>query len=688
MAYLDDGSMHEQMVRFATAQLRGGHLPLTRWFPYLGLGSPHFLHYQSLPAMITGGFGLLIGPNSAFRWTLYLLVSLWPLSVYIGARLLGMGRGSAGASAVMSPFLMSATSLGYEPRAYIWVGYGVWTQLWASTTLPIAWGLSWRAVRSGRHFASAVLFISLTIALHFETGYLALIPLLLWPLLSRAGLPVRIGRAALLGGATALCSAWVIIPLIDQRPWAATNEILQSSPLVNGYGAERVLGWLLDGRLLDAGRLPVITVVAGAGLVLAAVRAQREECCRALLVILTACLLISFGRATFGTLVDVIPGSADIFFRRFMMGVQLAALLIAGLGAEWSVQEVGAALHRVSWRRRAGPLLRYPAVLTGLGAAAVLMPAAVQTLKLADHNSSAISYQERADAVQGTQVDRLLALVAHHGDGRVYAGMPTNWGNGFTVGAVPVFKYLESRDVDEVGYTLRTASLMTDPEYFFDERVPGDYAIFGIRYLLLPAERRPPIAARFLAGAGEYRLWQVRDGGYLHAARLVGVLAADRTNVGVRSVGFLRSGLAARGAYPRVAFGMSKSTAGVLPPVVAGPPAGSVVNQTPDLTSGEASATLTMHEPGIAVLSSSFDPGWVARVDGHRVKTIMVSPALVAAALPSGTHRVAFRYRGYSEYPLLLAVGGLTLLALLALDAVRARRIRRGRPAGHEGRPA
>ena len=40
------------MVRFATAQLRAGHLPLTSWFPYLGLGSPQFLHYQSLPAML------------------------------------------------------------------------------------------------------------------------------------------------------------------------------------------------------------------------------------------------------------------------------------------------------------------------------------------------------------------------------------------------------------------------------------------------------------------------------------------------------------------------------------------------------------------------------------------------------------------------------------------------------------
>jgi uncharacterized membrane protein len=87
------------MVRFATAQLRAGHLPLTSWFPYLGLGSPQFLHYQSLPAIITGALGLAIGPDTAFRWTLYLLLSLWPVSVYLGARLLGASRVAAGPGA-------------------------------------------------------------------------------------------------------------------------------------------------------------------------------------------------------------------------------------------------------------------------------------------------------------------------------------------------------------------------------------------------------------------------------------------------------------------------------------------------------------------------------------------------------------------------------------------------------------
>jgi hypothetical protein len=268
--------------------------------------------------------------------------------------------------------------------------------------------------------------------------------------------------------------------------------------------------------------------------------------------------------------------------------------------------------------------------------------------------------------------------------------MPSNWGQDFTVGAVPVFKYLESRDVDEVGYTLRTASLMTDPEYFFDDRDPSDYRLFGIRYLILPAGDEPPVRARLAMRAGPYRLWTIDGAGYVQAGLIAGEISANRTNVGARSVRLLRSGLAGDGAYLGVRYGAGGSGDGRLPPVANPSPAGAVRAEHADLADGEAAATVQMRRPGIVVLSASYDPGWTATVNGRRRPTRMVAPALVAVDVPAGTDDVVFRFHGYGDYPELLALSGLTLamvaVAPLCVERARRRLDANGAPRAAEGR--
>jgi hypothetical protein len=678
VSYLNDSSVHEQMVRFATARFSAGHLPLTSWFPYLGLGSPQFLHYQSLPAMLTGLAGLVVGPNAAFGWSLYILLSAWPISIYLAARLFGIDRWAAAASALMSPFLMTATGVGYEQRAYVWIGYGVWAQLWASLTLPLAWGATWSAVRDGRRYLPAVGLISLTIALHYETGYLAILPLLLWPMISRKALRRRVGRAAVLAGGVLLVSAWVIVPLIDQRSWAATNEVLRHTPFVNGYGAGQILSWLVTGQLLDAGRVPVITLFAVIGLAAACHQWRKDESSRALLVVFGGCLILSFGRAGLGSVVDIIPGSQDLFFRRFMMGVELAALLLAGIGAArcwgatWSGIQRMLSSRGARWRRR-----RVDSCISGgaacMAAVAVLAPAWSQLLALDHRNAMAIETQQRADSVSGGEVNRLVDVAQREGRGRIYAGTPSNWGMDFTVGAVPVFKYLESLDADQVGYTLRTASLMSGPEYYFDERNLSDYVLFGIRYLILRAGWRSPVAAQLRVCAGSYCLWRLPSSGYVHVGSTFGTLTADRTDLGSRSIRLLRSLLAGDGRYLRVAFG---SEIPVRQPLssLSSRPVGRVLSERSELVRGEAQATVKLVRPGVVVLSSSFDPGWRVSVDGHKEIPQMLAPALVGVNVPAGTHKVMFSYGGYQQYPMLLSICGVSILALLLVDVKRKRR--------------
>src|ERR1700683_1075343 len=168
--------------------------------------------------MVSGLAGTVGDPDTGFRWSLYLLLALWPITVYWSGRLFGLSRWTAASAAAVAPCLASAAGIGYETKAYVWVGYGVWTQLWASWTLPLAWGFTYRALSSLRFVLPAVVFIMLTVALHYETGYLALVPLVVWPFLVPSDVWRRLGRAAVVGGGALFALVSVVGPPAGPSP--------------------------------------------------------------------------------------------------------------------------------------------------------------------------------------------------------------------------------------------------------------------------------------------------------------------------------------------------------------------------------------------------------------------------------------------------------------------------------------
>ncbi len=313
--------------------------------------------------------------------------------------------------------------------------------------------------------------------------------------------------------------------MLAQSHWAARNQVLEGTGLENGYGARQMLSWLFTGNLYDNGHspswLPVITILVAVGIGVCVARWRSFVAGRALVVIWVVTLVLSFGRTTFGSLYDVVPGSSDIFIRRFEMAPQLSGILLAGVGLVFLGQlVVGGVLGLLPEDRRGWAT--QPAgrgIVAGLciGALVLVLAPAWSSMDTYDaHNATNIGLQAEDDALAGPQLDRLLAYVHAHPKGRVYAGAPTNWGQDFLVGDVPVFKYLESKDIDEVGYTLRTASLMTDPEYYFDESNPGDYPLFGIGYIITPADMASPVEADKVGCSGDYCLWALPDAGYIH----------------------------------------------------------------------------------------------------------------------------------------------------------------------------
>jgi hypothetical protein len=315
---------------------------------------------------------------------------------------------------------------------------------------------------------------------------------------------------------------------------------------------------------------------------------------------------------------------------------------------------------------------------------AVLAPAWIYLDSYDSQNGTNVSLQAQADTQQGPQVDRLLAYVRAHPRGRVYAGAPTNWGMEFTVGDVPVFKYLESQDIDEVGYTLRSASLMTDPEYWFDDTNPGDYPLFGIGYMIVPDGMEPPVSAQRVGCEGEYCLWALPNSGYVHVYDTVGTLTATRADVGTQSETLLDGSLPNEQRDLNVAFNGGTAAPPTAPDTTGlrGPP-GHVVLEHADVAEGHVSAVVKANRTATVVLSASYDPGWTATVNGQPRPTVMVAPALVGVVVGAGVHTVVFSYGGYGGYPVLFLVALLVFVGIAVAPPVW-RRLQRGRLRGGE----
>jgi putative flippase GtrA len=686
VAYPNDSAVHSQMVTFAQHLLSAGQSPLDHWYPYLTLGSPYFVQYQSFSAIATGALGQVIGPAQAFSWTLYLLLSLWPICIYCAGRLLGWNRWTSSVTAAISPLLFSVTGYGYEDQSYVAIGNGLWSQLWAMWTLPLALGFSWRYVSQRRYLFGAVMTLALTIAFHFLTAYLVGLSLIVWVLLRPREVVRRIGRAALIGIGAVFATLWVSLPLLVESKWIASDEFQVGTFWNDSYGARKILGWLVTGKLYDNGRFPVVTILVGIGLIVCIARFRKDERARAILGVWVLSMLLYFGRPTLGPVLNLLPGNGNLLFQRYIMGVQLAGLFIAGVGVYGLARLAAVVARRISsatvdWMTAKRWVVAARAPIAILVVVAALTPAWTETSSYDSASAVWINYQRSVDATQGVQLNQLIATAEARGGGRIYAGLPSNWGHDFLVGEVPVYIYLADSSVDAVGFTLRTLSLMSDPEAYFDESNLGDYSVFGIGYLLLPAGHAPPVPAQLVAQNGSFMLWSVKSTGLIQVVDTQSSIAANENDLGHQTSSFLDSNLPGEAIYPTIAYDGQLAAPPTLPlGTSASGPAGSVINEQVDLTQGRAVATVFARRTAVVLLHSSFDPGWTVTVDGEPASPEMVAPALVGVTVAPGQHSVVFQFVGYSSYSILYVVGFLTLLLFGISGTVWLRISRRLRP--------
>ncbi|MDP9331671.1 MAG: hypothetical protein M3P11_13690 [Actinomycetota bacterium] len=675
--YLNDVTVHQSMVRWAADRMRDGHLPFDGWYPYLSLGASRFHHYQSLPHILTATLSLAFG-DATFRWSLYLLLALWPISVYLGARLLGLGAWPAAAAALISPFLSSAPGLGYEWSSYVWRGSGTWAQLWAMWTLPLAWGLSWRAVAKGQRLWLAALVLAITVCLHLLTGYLALLCLAVFVLVTPSELLLRLRRAAIVGVVALAASAWMLVPLVTGARWTINDEFSRGTKFYDSFGAWQILGWLRTGRLFDntswmAPWLPAITILLGVGLVVGIFQFRVREPYRVVLGLGLLSLLLFFGRPTLGPALKLLPGGGDLFLRRYVIGVHLAGIYLAGVGIV-ACTDIDKKIRAWRARRTRSPRAHvapgaasWRPVVVACAVSVAMLPAVIGQVRYIAKDWTWIPQQQRAQAADGQDYADLVRRAQTEGPGRIFSERRSGRSSGYRIDFVPTYAALLDLQADAVGFTRPTWSLASGAEFRFDINEPGLADLFGVRYVIYPSVSTPPRGAVELASSGRHVLYEFPGVGYFSLVDTIAPITVDRNDLGKQMSSFMSSGLPARGLIPTLAFGglpAATPTLGANQEPESGP--GTVVQSSAQPADGVFEADVDAQRSSVVLVKASFDPRFQALVDGTPVPVQMVAPALVGVPVSAGTHHVSVVYHAYPWYGPLFALGIAAVLLLWA----------------------
>src|SRR6266852_3367635 len=309
---VNDSALHLGLAKRASEALARGASPIDFWHPDVGLGYPVFHHYQHLPHLtLVAVHRLLLGTislDAIYRWSLGILLALFPLSMFVAMWRMDFGPVEACCATMVTPLLSTPGLYGLGLESYLWPGRGLYTQLFAAVLAPLAFAEAYRAVRTGRRLGLAAALIAATLLSHLVYGYIVCLSTLSLVLGSRDR-GRRVVRLAMILTAMALATSYFLVPALRDSAFA-NHSVWEGAPKWDSFGARAVLSALVRGELLDHGRWPVLTALAFVGLGWAIWRGSLgARLVTGLTLVWTA---LYFGRATWGGVSDMLPFANDI----------------------------------------------------------------------------------------------------------------------------------------------------------------------------------------------------------------------------------------------------------------------------------------------------------------------------------------------------------------------------------------
>lgn len=658
---------------------------LELWFDGVAFGYPLFSAYPPLPtallALALGALDGVLRPDTVFSW---LIVAVWlatPWAWAWSARRLGDDRVTALCTGVLALAAVDSTHFGLG--IYALSDLGLWAQHVAMLTFPLAVGALHRhllAPDGAAHATSAALLGALSLSTHgffgLVWGELALVMLLVAPRGQRRGVLVRLARLAPAVGV--LVAPWLVplvraLPELGGLPWHSADT--------DGLSPRALLGALLGGDVLDAGRAPWLSVLVLVGVLLAA-RAWSSPRARWPLVLGGVGLAGMLGRATWGAAFDAVPLHGDLDVRRYVVVVHAAALWLGAPVLAHAVRAARALLER--GRARTATRLRVPGgLLPALACAVVLGPIVHEQAETLARSTAADepspSLRSLAEVLaRRTDGGRL------HGDGELGTSS-ARLRNGLASWAGRALAGSHSRGYHD---TLGSYYALS-----FDKSAEAA-RLYHVTELVALGSAGEGLGAawRVRAARGPYTLWTSTTtstlGTFVRAPMVLG--GPPRALRG--PLGRHAPRLHARGMLPsldpRAPARTEAEVEAALEALLAGPawPVRSrLLGEA--LRGSDYAAHVWASGDERLVVAVNWDPGWRAAIDDRPVPVLASAPSFLAVEVPPGEHRVTLSYHGPPERGPLALLAALGLVTLVSRSAFGRRVLAIGRALGYRREP-
>lgn len=662
----NDLALHWQMVLGASREMAAWRNPLDFWMPQIELGYPQFLYYQNLPHLFVAGlhrllFGL-VELRTVFDGVRFLLLVCLPLTVYWSMRRMEFSARAATISAAASMLFANRSGFGLAFDGQLWIGRGLFTQLWAEHLSLIAMAGLYRLMRSGRGYTGTILALTALALSHFIWSYMmAMTGVMLWLLLSTRenwlANAVRLGTVGLLAIAMA---SYMLVPFAT-----SASTYLAMYPGVESPNARQLgpmMRWL-SGRLMDEGRLPVLTVLTVFGAV-AAMR-LRTRATRVALVGTVAWLILYQIRPTeVNALGRFLRYDGHLVFR-FVGILDVFSMLLIGVAGEW--------IWRAIADRRTGRVLEGEAtatprsvggsVLAFVAVVVILAPALVDRFAFFGLDGNAIRATEAA-LVADPELTAVIDTMASQPGGRAYMGLASNGGKEWRVGPlIRAYDVLKFRGQPAIAPSYQGLSLNADFVEGFRDRDPAQWDLLDVRYLALPgAAPVEPFMTPFFR-TSRYAVYRVPTTGI---ATYGGIVERRRAGSQLELLtgadAWSKSAAPAAKQFIRWDY---RQKAGTLNATAPCPGGGRTLSERAE--AGIIDLEVECPAASSLILKTTFHPNWRVTVDGQPVRSYMVSPAFIGIDLPAGKHVVAARYTMATDKWILLGFGAIVLVIVLVL---------------------